>query len=1747
MKKAIHSIVKQSASLAFAAMLLVMLLGASGLAQDRSGAPENGTGGLSTQAVSEIDNINLQSGNVSLQMPLASLPAIAGGKLSYTLNAYYNSMSLKSSASQHLGETNPPTEGCPQMYTTSVVNGTDPWTVGGRYQIEFRNAKVDFDYQDPTDIECFGIEYAAMSGGFFRPVLRTPDGSEHEMRIEQFSFGAYPSYTGNNSFLKGYYQNSGANPLPIAGTVRLYTVDGSFITAEIDPYGNYQIYLKDGTKIVSAANYSQEIVDPNGNKVLLGHDNTGNYDFAQDEQTGRMLKWSQSTYSGSTATKVEYQSVGGDWQTVWVVWGTTSPSGKLYSRDGWNPNGLSHIHACHYWGDYSDTFNVIRQIVLPATESGVAAKKYLFAYNSDTSFSATDTVSMTCGASGTAYTRSVSYGLGEISQITTPSGAMVSYSYRNDGLSKVGLLGSDLMLEDAITEKSVAHDGTTDTWNYNITLTGTSTLDNPDGSQIIEQSYSKDFLRFYRSGDENTGYGGLTYRTINSNQIKTEKHWTLLGGNLDSFGGNGDKVAYNPVVDTEYTTLMNGSTPVKMSAKAFEYDYNGNVTKTTEYDWFDPSLVTRDPTFLIPTAVPSSATVLRVTNNSYYNQASGYSSTVSYQRRTLSPSPVILGALQQTTVGAAATQLSYDSQTYGTAPTKGNLTKSSAWDNVGSQWLDSLTGYDSYGNVTSKTDPKGNVTNIYYADSTHAMPTSTAVDPGNGTGTQTTSATYDFYTGLPLTSTDVNGNVSSTSYTNNSLGTVDPFGRPGTTYSPYVTTGGVSKRQTVKTYYEDSNLRTRAESDLFNEGDALLKVRTTSDQMGRPILSEKNENGSSSYSIFSNTVYDVQNRVVLSSNPRRSASATTDGWTRVTKDVLGRATETATFSGASQPPTSGTSGNWTGSVTSAYAYNTTTTTDQAGKLRRSITNAAGQLVEVDEPNSSGQLDVSGSPAQPTNYYYDSLGKMVKATQGSQNRYFMYDSLGRMIRARQPEQQANTGLNTSGNPYNNSWTIGATYDKNGNTVTATDAKNIVITSTYDGFNRITQRSYSDGTTPTVSYTYDNKTNAKGKLTKVSSSISAAESTAFDTLGRVTSYKQTTDGTDYVTGYAYDLTGALAEETYPSGRKVKTVLDNSGDLATILSKKNANSAYGVYADNFTYTATAKIAQLQLGNGRWENGKVNSRDEVTELSLGTVSGDTSLWKLSFEYGELQTNGSVDGTKNNGDMGKQTITFAGQANPYVQTYKYDSLSRISEAKETVNSTQKWIQTFGYDRYGNRTSLNQYIGAVNTVQAPSFDAATNRFQSSENYTYDAAGNVVGDPTGGQFIFNGDNKQVQVKDVSNNTVGLYYYDGNGKRIKKVTASENTIFVYDATGRLLGEYSTQLSSNPIVSYTATDPLGSPRVISDGNGNVVSRRDFMPFGEELGAGVGDRTTTVKYGYGNDSVRKRFTGYEKDQETGLDFAQARYYNDQIGRFTAVDPLMASGRSANPQTFNRYVYALDRPLMLTDSSGLQAGKREAVLRALVVKEVSGPWNVQGANGGTVYLDQKSINKIVEKVLPFLRVQYDLSRSAQNSLNAQINSKSNVTDSSAVTTPATTLTAGGNIQGKAHTQAGVQGVGGEVGGGISASVTTPLTNENSRTVTTNPGTAQQKNQTAEENIGNAHDKTAAAVTGITSVTGTYNTPIATGMGGEVMTQPAGPMTAKITDFEVNATRLLQGASSAGRDQGQLDNPVRQQEHTKQP
>lgn len=137
------------------------------------------------------------------------------------------------------------------------------------------------------------------------------------------------------------------------------------------------------------------------------------------------------------------------------------------------------------------------------------------------------------------------------------------------------------------------------------------------------------------------------------------------------------------------------------------------------------------------------------------------------------------------------------------------------------------------------------------------------------------------------------------------------------------------------------------------------------------------------------------------------------------------------------------------------------------------------------------------------------------------------------------------------------------------------------------------------------------------------------------------------------------------------------------------------------------------------------------------------------------------------------------------------------------------------------------------------------------------------------------------------------------------------------------------------WLVADHLGTPRMIVDKSGSLagVKRHDYQPFGEEIYAGLGGRTTGQ--GYTGDSVRQHFTSKERDNETGLDYFGARYYASPQGRLTSPDEFtggpdelytFVDDASDNPtfyadlkkpQSLNKYQYAYNNPLRWVDPDG--------------------------------------------------------------------------------------------------------------------------------------------------------------------------------------------------------------------------------------
>ena len=125
--------------------------------------------------------------------------------------------------------------------------------------------------------------------------------------------------------------------------------------------------------------------------------------------------------------------------------------------------------------------------------------------------------------------------------------------------------------------------------------------------------------------------------------------------------------------------------------------------------------------------------------------------------------------------------------------------------------------------------------------------------------------------------------------------------------------------------------------------------------------------------------------------------------------------------------------------------------------------------------------------------------------------------------------------------------------------------------------------------------------------------------------------------------------------------------------------------------------------------------------------------------------------------------------------------------------------------------------------------------------------------SGNTYSYDAENHQTQLNNGDVQVGASYYYDGDGKRVKKVVGTSTTIFVYDAGGRLIAEYSDSSSSGG-TSYLTQDGLGSPRVITDSNGLVKSRHDYLPFGEEIASSIGSRSSITGYTRVSDRLCKR-----------------------------------------------------------------------------------------------------------------------------------------------------------------------------------------------------------------------------------------------------------------------------------------------------
>jgi RHS repeat-associated protein len=286
-----------------------------------------------------------------------------------------------------------------------------------------------------------------------------------------------------------------------------------------------------------------------------------------------------------------------------------------------------------------------------------------------------------------------------------------------------------------------------------------------------------------------------------------------------------------------------------------------------------------------------------------------------------------------------------------------------------------------------------------------------------------------------------------------------------------------------------------------------------------------------------------------------------------------------------------------------------------------------------------------------------------------------------------------------------------------------------------------------------------------------------------------------------------------------------------------------------------------------------------------------------------------------NNGSLRAITETNDGPSYPshliFNQVFTYDKTNRLLSATDDGG----WSRQFAYDQFGNMwmpsyTGIPPQGGTVASVN--NYDPATNRVNG---VPYDTAGNMTG-LTGMTLLYDAENRQKIARQTIYGEMD-YLYDGNGQRVeKKYPDTSFGIYVYDAQGQLAAEYYSDNAPVPPCStcYLSWDHLSSTRLITDHSGNLVTRHDFLPFGEEIASGSGGRNS--EFGQ-SDIVNQKFTGQEHDSESGPDFFSARYLSAVMGRFTSADGPLENQDPGDLQSLNLYGYVHNNPLSNIDPSG--------------------------------------------------------------------------------------------------------------------------------------------------------------------------------------------------------------------------------------
>lgn len=606
-------------------------------------------------------------------------------------------------------------------------------------------------------------------------------------------------------------------------------------------------------------------------------------------------------------------------------------------------------------------------------------------------------------------------------------------------------------------------------------------------------------------------------------------------------------------------------------------------------------------------------------------------------------------------------------------------------------------------------------------------------------------------------------------------------------------------------------------------------------------------------------------------------------------------------------------------ITDPYGVQKIVQYDALGRIT-AVCEVSGSNQQADAPQNCG-LDLPGT-GYLTTYAYDPASGTTTITQGAQQRILRTDFLGRTTYTKEPE----SGETTYSYSYNATGLLVTRQKSKANQFDST-IKTTTLTQ-YDSLGRVVDVSYDDGITPHKSYTYDKSccwtnagsaTNLKGRLVTISTGNGNPGNSgalfSYDAMGRVVNMWQcgpsncSAGQTRRVLSFTYDWGSNLTSEQDEASGKIVYDRSPAGEINSITNQTYNDGGNPSNLVSSVANSAFGPTSYHLGNG------LN-----VQMGYDVVGRYIGMYVCTSSSTDCMTN-NTDGLQFGGwsSLGANRIYFrcdtvVGSCN----NYNYDEFGRMSNSYSYGTLTSTYV----YDRYGNRWQQASPQGGPQPNFT--FDYSNNRLTTS-GFQYDAAGNLVSDGNH-SYTYDADGN---VLSVDNGGTGQYVYDALNRRIRSQSANGTFEYIYDYAGRRISTWDPSTTNaiegriywgNRLLAYRAwegptyfdhQDYLGTERMRTNYAGSTSSTYSSLPFGDGYTPSADD-----PQGSGQDNLH--FAQMEHDSESGTDHAQFRQYSSTQGRWMSPDPYMGSYDFTDPQSFNRYSYVRNNPLVAIDPNGL-------------------------------------------------------------------------------------------------------------------------------------------------------------------------------------------------------------------------------------